>query len=438
MKPRTKLQFAVEESAKALLPVSDKEKAETFSKCSPHIFLRTAKGVHYCLDCGHVWNGEKKSDKKHVVCPHCGRKLTFANTHKRKIADSFYVANLTTCNGFQVLRMFYYSLVMRRGQKPKTWLKEVYQKWYTAEGKLTVRSITMSSFSYIIDAWCWTSDLEVRAGEGRAHNIVPFAYFGKTRVLPELKKRGFKTSTHGIEPSIVIQCLLTNAKFESLWKMGCFSILSHFCRKSEVSYSINEYWKQLVIANRHKYQIKDASLWIDMINAIRYLRLDDRNPKFICPADLKATHDEFVAKRRRKQERERAEAMRELRRQRAIEAKKEAKKYIKTHGCYFGLEFKDNEISVTPLKSVEEFYAEGEAQHHCVFTNRYYAKKDTLILHATIGDEIIATIELNLASMQILQCRGKHNSVPEHKERIEKLITNNLGKIAKCKKQKAA
>ena len=47
------------------------------------------------------------------------------------------------------------------------------------------------------------------------------------------------------------------------------------------------------------------------------------------------------------------------------------------------------------LDSVEAIRQEGEAMHHCVFTNEYYLKADSLILSATIDGKRIETIEVS-------------------------------------------
>ena len=41
--------------------------------------------------------------------------------------------------------------------------------------------------------------------------------------------------------------------------------------------------------------------------------------------------------------------------------------------------------------------------HHCVFTNEYYLKADSLILSATIDGKRIETIEVSLKRMEVVQ-----------------------------------
>ena len=52
---------------------------------------------------------------------------------------------------------------------------------------------------------------------------------------------------------------------------------------------------------------------------------------------------------------------------------------------FFGIDLTDGKIHVRVLESIEQFRQEGEAMHHCVFTNEYYRRDDSLILSATMA-----------------------------------------------------
>jgi len=78
---------------------------------------------------------------------------------------------------------------------------------------------------------------------------------------------------------------------------------------------------------------------------------------------------------------------------------------------------------------VQEYIEEGQALHHCVFTNEYHLKEKSLILPASIAGKRIETIELSLETMEILQCRGLQNKNTEHHERIIELVQQNMKQI---------
>ena len=71
--------------------------------------------------------------------------------------------------------------------------------------------------------------------------------------------------------------------------------------------------------------------------------------------------------------------------------------------------------------------------NHCVYENKYYLKKDSLILSATIDGESIETVEVSLSTLQILQCYGYDNQFTEYHERIIELVNRNTYLIGQRK-----
>ncbi|WP_297178075.1 PcfJ domain-containing protein [uncultured Porphyromonas sp.] len=72
---------------------------------------------------------------------------------------------------------------------------------------------------------------------------------------------------------------------------------------------------------------------------------------------------------------------------------------------------------------------EGQALHHCVFTNEYHLKEKSLILSASIDGKPIETIELSSETMKVIQCRGLMNQDTEYHERIIELVHQNMKQI---------
>ena len=98
---------------------------------------------------------------------------------------------------------------------------------------------------------------------------------------------------------------------------------------------------------------------------------------------------------------------------------------------FFGIQFSDGLIQVRVLESAEEVMQEGDALHHCVFTNEYHLRPDTLILSACIGNKRLETVELSLSRLKVLQCRGACNQNTEYHDRIIKLVMKNVPQIQK-------
>ena len=116
---------------------------------------------------------------------------------------------------------------------------------------------------------------------------------------------------------------------------------------------IDNYWQSIKICIRNGYKIKDATLWCDYIDLLRFFGKDLHNAKYVCPNDLRAEHDRYVIKKAK------ADAQQELEKQLEKEADfREAK------AKFFGLMFSDGLISVRVLESVKEIILEGKLMHH--------------------------------------------------------------------------
>src|SRR5690606_26645566 len=108
---------------------------------------------------------------------------------------------------------------------------------------------------------------------------------------------------------------------------------------------------------------------------LRYFNKDLHNLKYVCPSNMKKEHDRLVSKKRRIQQ---ARDL-QLKKERALNDEQE---FIRIKGKFFGLLFKEGNITIKVLKSVQEFVQEGDKLKHCLFANNYHKKKDSLIFTA--------------------------------------------------------
>ena len=67
--------------------------------------------------------------------------------------------------------------------------------------------------------------------------------------------------------------------------------------------------------------------------------------------------------------------------------------------------------------------------HHCVYAQGYYARKDALILSATVNGKKVETVEVNLKTLDVVQSRAVCNGVSEYHDQIVKLIKKNMNQI---------
>ncbi|RZJ80062.1 MAG: hypothetical protein EOO20_26315, partial [Chryseobacterium sp.] len=177
---------------------------------------------------------------------------------------------------------------------------------------------------------------------------------------------------------------------------------------------------------------------------------DLRNTKYVCPKNFKAAHDALVKKKQAidkvqdeiraaldaVRQREYAVRQREFAIQQAeikrIKDEMDSSKYVEEKGKFFDLVFAEGNLSITVLKSLEDFKEEGKVHNHCVFTNDYFNKPESLILSAVVDGIPAETIEVSLSQMRIDQSRGYNNKPSKYHERIIDLVQKNMHLIKRC------
>lgn len=108
---------------------------------------------------------------------------------------------------------------------------------------------------------------------------------------------------------------------------------------------------------------------------------------------------------------------------------KDKSEYIRKKSAFLNLVLTDGQITVKVLQSVDEFYEEGKAMHHCVYTNAYYNNENSLILSARIDGKRIETVEVDLQMLKVVQSRGVCNQNTEYHDRIVNLVNSNMNLI---------
>lgn len=432
MKPKNKQQKQIFSLSKTLAPINDKQKAWGYKHCLTHIAHRTKKGIFTCMECAHTWT-DKETKEGLCTCPHCGTQLTIKETRRWIFKEIEYYCIVTTCKGYQVLRFFYLTSFFKKGNKAEYSCTEVVQHWITPEGKHeTVALLRGMCFMYN-DIWNFDSDLEIRSNRN-AYNIHPVGIYPYKHTIEKIKRNGFTGKFHDLKPFDMFHLLLTDNKAETLLKTGQYSLLHHYPYYSK----IDKYWSAIRICLRNRYIVEDASMWCDYIDLLEHFKMDIHNAKYVCPDDLQVEHDKLSNRKRKMEEAERKQRQRqaELERQKQLKKKleniqKNNNKYIRMKAKFFDIDFSDGTIHIQVLKSVQEFYEEGQAMNHCVFSNEYYLKPDSLILSARIDSQRIETIEISLRTMEIIQSRGACNKDTQFHDTIIKLVRKNMNAIRK-------
>lgn len=413
MKPRNKFEKAVLAQSKSLRPITKAQKVWAFRECIDHYAYRLPKGRTTCMDCGHSWVMAEQTEN--CTCPKCRAKLKVQTTFDRKLQQKQYFTVLTTSGEYQVLRMYLLIVEMEKGCKAKPYILEIGHYWWNGQGRMAVVAIQRVLGRYI-DTFSFGSPLAIRMDNDAYRHIAYAPIYPKFKATDILRRNGFDEDLHDIVPTRLIPALLSDSRAETLFKAGQYPMLRHYLQSS---FDIGQYWASIKICIRNGYTIADGSMWRDTIDLLRHFGKDTNSPKYVCPTDLKTEHDKLAEKKRKQKEQEQLAERRQ-------EAVKHEKEYRKLKGCFFGIAFTDGILYIHVLESVAEFAEEGTAMHHCVWSNNYYLKKDSLILSATIDGKRIETIEVSLKTFEVVQSRGVCNGNTEYHDRIISLVNDNI------------
>ena len=424
MKPKNKFEKAVLEQSKHLRPITKTQDKWAFRECIDHFAYRLPKGRATCMDCGHSWVMNKHRET--CTCPHCRAKLQVKETYERKLQQKQYFTLLTTCGEFQVLRMFLLIVGMEKGYEAQTSIIEIGQYWWNMQGRKTVVAI-QRVLGHYVDTFSYYSPMAIRNDNEAYQHIAYSQIYPKFKVTDILRRNGFKDNFYGIVPTQLIPALLPDSRVETLLKAGRTDHLRYFLGNKR---TFEELWQSYKIAVRNGYEIADISLWSDYVDTLRRLGKDIHNPKYLCPTDLKGEHDRRHEELLRQREREEIE-------QKQKKAMEDEKRFKELKSKFFGICFTDGTIQVHVLESVQEHFEEGVSMHHCVFSNAYYLKEDSLILSATIEGKRIETIEVSLRTLEVVQSRGVCNKNTEYHEQIVNLVNANRGLIRRRMKATA-
>lgn len=439
MKPKTALQKQVARLSATLRPITTTQEKWAYRHCIEHFAYRTNSGTMTCSDCGHVWKGEKGNLCDTVAgckCPHCGTELKVKDTRKRTHKETAYFSVITAHKGFQVIRVSQITSESRKGEVRQLYCQEVVQRWISPEGKVTDMALLRGFTFHYCDYWSYWSDMEVRPHNSLYDDVVAWSdVYPRMSVIPQLKRNGFKGDFYGISPVRLFKALLADPRMETLMKAGEIEEMKYFLYNP---CNADEFWASYLIAKRHRYHISNIGMWCDYLRMLKNLGKDLRNPKNICPEDFIEAHDRASRRIEAKHRKERAEAerrreagRREREQRRLLEEQQREDDFKALKSKFFGLVITDNEISVKVLESIEEYFEEGRTQDICVFGAGYYMKADTLILSARIDGQIIETVEVDLNTLKVVQCHGKHNENTPYHDRIVDLVNANANLIRK-------
>ncbi len=437
MRPRTKLQVEVWNLHKKL---SEPREHEPYVISKHDLYYTTHYKNLVCLECNHMWKPVMdfwKEEIAGVQCPSCNKKLKKITINNGNFIKILTYSVVQVVERFQVVRYFSCWKIMDKNEKPRYHFRSLFEEWKDWDKNKKV--IVGRNVAWTGDGFS-SSDYEVRAASDHQWGGNPYRSFASdincpgAVFLPRFKKFGLKKDFHNCDYRFLLTKLEESPKIETLFKAKQKELLFEAVHKDG---RYNRYWAQIKILLRHKYKVKDAGIWYDYLQLLESFGKDIRNPKFILPKNLKASHNELVLKKQKRLEKERAE--RELIRQENERLKAEAEEALKgiKLELFKDFSFKRGDIKIVCLIEDEEVEKEGLILNHCVYTNEYHKKSGILLMSARIDDKPIETIEISLATYSIIQCRGYDNDPTEYHDEIIDIVRKNMSKISRLvEKQK--
>lgn len=425
MKPRTKIEKAVDMLQDQLSPSTQRQEDYAFEKCFEK-FCYKNKTSAFCLECGGNISIDLIGRKRTIKCPNCDAKLKVKNTLKRSLNspyEYFAVAEIVEHDkySFQVVRVFELAKYQKKGKKHIRYFSETCQNWYESNsGKRVVYSKLDNMYGY-------QGDLEIRhPGYYKNYNPMPNIYCPTSMFKKEYAKYGVSSKMTFLTLQTAYSKAKSNSQSETLLKAGYYEVLRH-CESS----TILAYWSAFKLCIRYKYKIQSISIYVDYLRFLNELNKDLKNPTVVCPKDLMKAHDEVMNIVNRRREKIRAAQERINAEKKALKDKERIERFYAEKSKFFDIKISSKDIIIEPLKSIDDFIEESKTHKHCVFSGKYYGKKDSLVMRAMVNNKSVETIEVSLKEMEIIQSRGLQNRPSEHHNEIIDLVKKNIHVIKK-------
>lgn len=453
MKPRSRIEQHFCDLANTMPPYSrsheviDWAKENAFPSISYYWKHRWSSEI-WCQCCGHR---EPCEDSLLVMqaagytCPKCGAKTSVEPYNRINPSTNLgrYVTVFDVVDGVQVLRAF--EVFRENTGNSETWygIAELYQCWINDNGRevITTRRYSRSPYHFGWDysalysighhnsggSGYYSYDDVYTPGENYIFPKMKFAkYFRNVRLTKRTVMSLMKTNRSDITQTLAY--VLNEPYLESLKKTGYENLYLHLLRTRK---KFSDYRASVNICHRNCYHIPNPDLWLDYIDNLRELGLDTHNAHYVCPANLLEAHKQMLARVERKRSKIEFE-------NRMSDIAKEEPQYKQMRQAFFGLCISGNGFNVVCIKSVKEVFYEAKALHHCMFTNSYYKKQDSLLLSARSSDtgEPIESLEVSLRDFSILQCRGDHNKETDYHKQIVEVVSQHLPDIRALATQK--
>lgn len=418
MKARTKAQIEVFNLSKIVLNVADKIKDWAFKDCNEHIGIATKKHF-WCIDCGNEHSIKLIEDNK-VICPSCSQELQIVKSLKRTFEQSYYVGFAEVLGDYQVIRLFEVISKHKKSEKVCFQLQENVMQFIPYDHSKIQYIGRISNTGGSNPRYGTLENRKPSYYKEQSYNPYPFRYHPHSQFKADYSKYGINHELQGFTFLEASKIVVYNNRAETLLKVKQFNLLA---QSNYNSHKINTHWNSIKIAIRNNYIVEDAGTWLDYLDLLSFFNKDLRSPKYLFPKDLKKAHDKLVEK---KNKIDKALEVKE----RLKRIKQEQKDYAQKIQDFVGLQFSKGKLSIKILETIQEFIDEANTHKHCVYSNKYYSKDDSLIFSASYNGKKVETVELSLSKLKIIQSRGLGNEATKHHKSIVDLVNDNLDSIA--------
>lgn len=411
MKATTQFQVQIVSLSKKLKPITIAHKNWAIENCLEHISICSKNKIITCLHCTHVYEDIMFIEQE-TVCPVCNIKAKKKMTKKRIFDDWSIFAVYDTIKNLQVIRYFKLNAEYKKGIEAIYHIREVSQLWLRQDGKYEIFS-NQHLLNYYQNNWIGGFEIRNKRSIDK-YDIAPYKVYPKIKLISEIKRVKYKLIQSNLTPLATLKRLL-KPNFETLYKAKQIELFN-FSNESKII----KYWKSIKICLRNNYKVERADLWFDYLDLLAHFNKDLLNARYVCPDNLSLEHDRLV---RKKNEIFKRKSF--LEQKQRIEEDQIA--YFEDKSKYFNLLLSDGNIQIEPIKDVKDFFTIGSDQEHCIFTNGYYKRRDSLILVAFDNNKtILETIELSLKDYSIRQSYGRKNKITPYNEQIKSIINSNL------------
>lgn len=440
MKPRNEREREAVKLYRQMPPLTNSQRL-WIEKCVVGAQIFTAGGKCWCTKCGGEWETEQREGR--ATCPHCGTESMIKKSRKTHITDYGYVQFFQVYKGWQVIKYLLIRWNCKKGRKQLIYDMNVIQKWcQPGRPMITLgAALGMNCYYRKIPYSLWGDFLTIKDGHGDWYSewMECKTYPRRSFLSVYTKNLGKNPSFALIDAPTLLGDIFGCPYLESLYKAGNYDKLKGMLRSVEY---LNKYWPSVKIALRHGYEPDHWPSYWEHLQALKYLRYDMHSPRYVAPKDFGVLHDRImrqyrnrldkIARTRNENNRLRyAIQQEEWEKRRAEEAHKYAQTFAERIAKFAGLQIEDADLVISPLMTIEAFKDEGNAMHHCVFTNNYWKNKDCIILSArTLAEnERVETIEVSLIDYTIAQSQGIYNVPTERHQEIIGLVTNAMPRI---------